>query len=395
MSQPTIAILGAGPGGLTLARLLELKGFNYVVFERDSHRSQRPQGGSLDIHVGSGQLAVKEAGLWDEFLKFARYDAPTTITDKDGNVVLRMDPEPGEGAFDRPEIDRTALRNLLLDSIPTSKIQWGRKVSRVSGSKDGTKSVEFQEGQIEAGFQLVVGADGARSKARSMVGCAEPVYEGLAYLATAVDPTHSIYPKIVERAERGTFNSVGTGNMLTLQYTGDGLYNVYIGLKLPDSWAAEGSRLLQDPPALRKWLIKEPFADWAESVTDVIRDGEGEYRMWPLGSIPLESLDWTSVPGVTLIGDAAHVTYPNGEGVNSAMHDSLQLAQKIEEFGLDSLDRAVAEYEKLMLPRAREHVKDGLATRELMFGQKAPEGFKKLFDEHVAQEQESSAIASL
>lgn len=218
------------------------------------------------------------------------------------------------------------------------------------------------------------------------IGCAEPVYEGLAYLATAVDPKHSIYPKIVERAEKGTFNSVGTGKMLTLQYTGDGLYNVYIGLKLPDSWATEGSSLLQDPPALRKWLIEEPFADWADSVTDVIQDGEGEFRVWSLGSVPLESLNWTSVPGVTLVGDAAHVTYPNGEGVNNAMHDSLELAQKIEEFGLDSLHRAVAEYEKLMLPRAREHVKDGLGTRELMFGQKAPEGFKKLFDEHAAQE---------
>ncbi|KXS96658.1 hypothetical protein AC579_6329 [Pseudocercospora musae] len=382
MTQPPIAILGAGPGGLTLARLLELKGFDYVVFERDSHRSHRPQGGSLDIHVGSGQLAVKEAGLWDDFLEFARYDAPTTITDKDGTVVFRMDPEPGEGVFDRPEIDRAALRNLLLDSVPTSKIQWGRKVSQLSRNKDGTMSVEFQEGRIEAGFQLVVGADGARSKARSMA-----IYEGLAYLATAIDPTHSIYPKIVERAGKGTFNSVGTGKMLTLQYTGDGLYNVYIGLKLPVSWAVEGSRLLQDPPGLRKWLVEEPFADWAELVTDVIRDGEGEYRMWSLGSVPHESLNWTSVTDVTLVGDAAHVTYPNGEGVNNAMHDSLQLAQKIEEFGLNSLDRAVAEYEKLMLPRAREHVKDGLGTRELMFGQKAPEGFKKVFDEHAAQEQ--------
>ncbi|EME84332.1 uncharacterized protein MYCFIDRAFT_207245 [Pseudocercospora fijiensis CIRAD86] len=372
MPQPPIAILGAGPAGLTLARLLEQKGFNYVVFERDSHRSERPQGGSLDIHVGSGQLAVKEAGLWDDFLKFARYDAPTTITDKNGKVALRMDPEPGEGVFDRPEIDRTALRNLLLDSIPASKIQWGRKVSRVSRSKGGT-----------TGFQLVVGADVGCSSPLQPT-CAEPIYEGLAYLATSVEPKHSVYPKIVRRAEKGSFNSVGSGKMLTLQYTGDGLYNMYIGLKLPESWAAtEGASLLQDPTALRKWLIGEPFADWAESVTDVIRDGEGGFRVWSLGSVPLESLNWTSVAGVTLVGDAAHVTYPNGEGVNNAMHDSLQLARKIEEFGLHSLDRAVVEYEQLMLPRAREHVKDGVGTRELMFGEKAPEGFKKLFDEHL------------
>lgn len=73
---------------------------------------------------------------------------------------------------DRPEIDRRDLRVLLLSSVPEEKIKWGARVERVQKQDDGTVSVSFADGSSESGFRLVVGADGARSKARALVGFA-------------------------------------------------------------------------------------------------------------------------------------------------------------------------------------------------------------------------------
>ena len=113
--QSPIAILGAGPSGLALARLLEVKGINYIVFERDSAPSELGQGGTLDIHAGTGQEAVKQAGLFDKFRSIARYDAQEMrMVDKDGNVLWQ---KTDEGQEDRPEIDRKDLRRLLLESV--------------------------------------------------------------------------------------------------------------------------------------------------------------------------------------------------------------------------------------------------------------------------------------
>src|SRR5712691_3860229 len=71
---PRIAIIGAGPGGLTLARILQTRHIPTTVFERESHPDERPQGGSLDLHQESGQLAVHLAGLDEQFRAIARYE---------------------------------------------------------------------------------------------------------------------------------------------------------------------------------------------------------------------------------------------------------------------------------------------------------------------------------
>lgn len=165
---PTIAILGAGPSGLVLARLLQLQNISYVVFERDTSSSGRAQGGSLDIHKEIGQKALEAAGLMDEFNKHARYeDQNTLIVDgKDGRVVFRRE---WDGQTDKPEIDRKDLRDLLLASIPKENVRWGCRVQSVQREEDGLMSISFADGEVEKGFKLVVGAEGAWSKVRPLV----------------------------------------------------------------------------------------------------------------------------------------------------------------------------------------------------------------------------------
>lgn len=164
--SPSIAIVGGGPCGLTLARLLECKGIDYVVYERDESDVSVRRGGSLDIHAETGQLALKEAGLFEEFLKYARYeDNCFKIANQQGERVFQAD----DGGRDAPEIDRIQLRQVLLDSIPSEKIHWNHVLKGVTLDKDGHHILEFTNGASVSGFKLVVGADGAWSKVRASV----------------------------------------------------------------------------------------------------------------------------------------------------------------------------------------------------------------------------------
>ena len=71
-TNPKIAIIGAGPSGLTLANLLQQYNILFTVYEFETGANERNQGGTLDLHAESGQLALREAGLYEEFKKYAR-----------------------------------------------------------------------------------------------------------------------------------------------------------------------------------------------------------------------------------------------------------------------------------------------------------------------------------
>ena len=163
---PPIAILGAGPAGLTLGRLLHLANIDFVIFEREESASKAfNRGGTLDLHTDSGQLALKEAGLYDEFKARARHNVTNKIADSQGTIFMEPD---GEGE-DKPEIDRKDLRMLLLRSVPEEKVRWASKIQSVNKDSKDSISVHFTDGGAATGFRLVVGADGAWSKARSLV----------------------------------------------------------------------------------------------------------------------------------------------------------------------------------------------------------------------------------
>lgn len=163
--SPSIAIIGGGPCGLTLARLFECKGINYVVYERDESDVSNRRGGSLDIHAETGQLALKAAGLYDEFMKHARYeDTLFTIANKQGERVFQI----GQGR-DAPEIDRIWLRQILLDSIPKEKVRWNHVLKSITLGEDGHHVLQFTNGSSASGFKLVIGTDGAWSKVRPSV----------------------------------------------------------------------------------------------------------------------------------------------------------------------------------------------------------------------------------
>ncbi|WP_228464610.1 FAD-dependent oxidoreductase [Chryseobacterium antibioticum] len=125
----SIAIVGGGPGGLTLARLLQLKNANVKVYERDLNKNARVQGSPLDMHEGSGMDALRAADLLDEFKKNYRPGADKAlIVNEHAEIVFsdhetKPDEDFGNEHF-RPEIDRGPLRNMLLDSLQPETVVW-------------------------------------------------------------------------------------------------------------------------------------------------------------------------------------------------------------------------------------------------------------------------------
>ncbi|KAK0702435.1 hypothetical protein B0T21DRAFT_378611 [Apiosordaria backusii] len=369
MTTPKIAIIGAGPCGLTLARLLECKGItDYIVYERDEGPDANRAGGSLDIHPETGQHALRQAGLIDKFKEYARYaDTAFAIGDKDGNKILQM----GEGR-DAPEIDRAELRKILLDAVPKHKIKWGHVLKEVTFGHDHKPLLHFSDGQTQSDVRLVVGADGAWSKVRRAITEAAPRYSGKTYLEGRIRRDNPFYETMAGDFGAGMYLTIGDEMITITQRQGDASYRIYFGLQTPEGFFRTLD--LHNVEATRDMLLSAKcYGDWAERYKDLIRHAT-DFWAWSLYALSKEDMNWESVSGVTLCGDAAHVTIPNGEGVNLAMTDALELATSIAQHGVEHMDKAVKQYEEEMFPRAVDSIHQGEIMADAMFV-KGPEVF--------------------
>ena len=349
--HPRIVIIGAGPGGLALARILHLGGIEASIFEREADPLARPQGGTLDLHEGSGLLAVARAGLGAEFRAIARYDDQgTRLVDKAARVLFD-DPDPGAG--NRPEVDRTALRAMLLDALPAGMVQWGRALRELRAGPDGRWRAVFdgRGADLDAGpFDLVVGADGAWSRVRPLLSPYLPQYSGLTFIEFGIDDIDARHPALARLVGRGKLDVLGDGRQIIAQRNGHSHVRGYAIFRVPADWAAQRFDY-SSPAAVRERLIAE-FADHADAITDLLRASNDHFVARPIHALPVGHC-WVHRRGLTLLGDAAHLMSPfGGEGVNAAMLDAAELGRQLLEDG--GWDRAVATYEAQMFERVIE-----------------------------------------
>ncbi|KAJ5948542.1 hypothetical protein N7454_001849 [Penicillium verhagenii] len=366
-SQAAIAIVGAGPAGLTLARLLEVAEIPYVVFERDvsaTWANEHQSSGTLDLHPTTGQAALLEAGLFPRFQSLARFGVPLTIVDSQGKVHIS---HSREGDTEEPEIDRKDLRDLLLSSVPASKILWDHKIQRIERGDNGLVTTHFENQPSRSGFRLVVGADGAWSKIRATVMPSEPQYSGIHFFSSYIQPENPIHSLAASKAGKGNYLAFGKERQIFLYYLGDGSYHVSVGLRLSEKTISEGS-VLASASALWNTVLQEYFAGWDYDLTNIVRSCDGKFRSWPLYTMAEDAIpSWSYVSGVTLVGDAAHLTVPTGDGVNNAMHDSVDLARHIISHGIHDLESATLAYEEAMRPRAVAAIQKGHWMTHHMF----------------------------
>ncbi|MCJ1480752.1 hypothetical protein MMC06_000907 [Schaereria dolodes] len=372
MSAPKVAIIGAGPAGCTLARLLIRANIPVTVFEGEESPEIRQQGGTLDLHTATGLAVLKEAGLYDEFLKYARFDGEALrVTDKKFRTYLNFGGTNPENTRGRPEIDRVQLRLLLLESLPEGVISWNCRLRSVSDDL----SLHFDHG-TEQGFGLVVGADGAWSKVRPVVTQQQPFYAGMGGMDLFISDAKERYPDLYKRVNRGSILSVGNGKNITAQQKGDGSLIVYASSRRDEHWMNSCEYDIHDPKAVKEAIAKEHH-DWAPELvkfTQVADEKNMVARslyMLPVG------LQWENRPGVTLIGDSAHLMTPYaGEGVNLAMEDAMNLAHAIiaadEAGGKEALNERVKEFENDMFKRAAKTAALTKGNMDDFFDQGAP-----------------------
>ena len=223
----SIAIIGAGLGGLTLARVLHVHGIAATVYEAEASAKARAQGGMLDIHEENGQLALQAAGLFEKFLEI-----------------------------------------------------------------------------IHAGGSL----------------------------------------------------------------------HTYVELSKPRDWI---DSIDFSDPVTALACVADEFDGWAPELTALITDGETDPVPRPIHALPVEHR-WARVPGVTLLGDAAHLMTPSGEGANLAMFDGAELGKAIAANPGD-VEAALVAYEKDLFPRSASAAAEAEGVLKLCLGPDAPQSLVDFF----------------
>ena len=315
-----IAIVGAGLGGLALARMLHVNGIDAVVYEREPSRDARGQGGMLDIH--SGQRALREAGLIDRFHAIARGEGQDMrLLTPDGTLLLQED-TPDDAPLDRPEVDRADLRNLLLDSLPEGTVRWGHAYASADNGR-----LRFADGST-ATYDLLVGADGASSRVRALLTDARPAPIGQNVVEVGIPDVDRTYPDLAAMVGRGNYWVLGDGISLAAQRNGDGRVRIGVSFyNTAEDWFATSGIPFDDPPAARARLI-ELLPGWHPRITALIEACDDTIAPRSITILPV-GLTWPPTPGVTLVGDAAHLMPPTGQGANMALLDGAQLAHAL------------------------------------------------------------------
>ncbi|MBQ0900642.1 FAD-dependent monooxygenase [Micromonospora sp. U21] len=360
-----IAIAGGGLGGLTLAQILHRHDIDAVVYEREASRSARSQGGMLDLHPESGQQALADAGLTGRFRSEARPEGEEhRILDPAGRTLVHHKPQPGSFSG-RPEIDRSALRDLLLDSLPGDAVAWHHRLVAATPRPDGGFGLTFDGGH-SADCDVLIGADGARSVVRSLLTDTR-----LSHVATLVELSISDadrrHPDLAELVGPGNLWCIGVNQVLAAQRLGDGSIRVGISLP-PDDRNMDAYR--------SKRALLDMFDGWDPSLTALIEAGSPptprRIEAMPTGT------RWAHQPGITLIGDAAHLMPPVGEGANQAMLDAAELAAELAAGPADP-DSAIQTYEEAMFTRIHPIAEMSARVQAMMLSATAADQVVRFF----------------
>ena len=381
---PKIAIIGSGIAGLTLACVLHRGGIPYTVYEAEVSLTSRKQGGPVNVHYDRGEKVLRALGLFDIYKKsmYTTGCEVNTFGDKNGKLYLHhsLDDEGGFHArADAPLVDRIEIRRLLLGSISPESVLWNSKVQSILPGSDDTLDLTFADGSSEKGFDLVVGADGAWSKARALVSQVKPSFAGQCYLESEIRSISNAPPAVLDLIKRGSYYFSDTSTALVAQRDGDRSIWIYAFVHdTPETWVKDPGFDLTDIPTAKKLFLERYWSGWSEELKAIIVNSDTDLIPRGMYMLPVGH-KWEHRAGVTLIGDAAHLMTPwGGAGGNLAMEDGYELGEAILVQGRvnhwskgdkfvnhRALSIAVKEFETAMFPRAEKQAERTASNLEL------------------------------
>lgn len=404
--SPKITIIGAGPSGLTLAVLLHKSSIPFTIYDLhapptpSSPSSSPPVSGMLDLHASSGLAALQACDLYSSFLPLTTECSQSMLVYDHLGTLVHSD-EGDLGEF-RPEISRHALTGLLLSALPSDTVRWGHKLSSAVRQEDGSVLLDFgDKGRVEA--DLVVGADGAWSKVRreTIPDAQRPRYTGVQVLAVTITKLSSRYPHLAALVGDGGMFALGSGNLVSGHRGAQDSVRLYVGVGTEDEVFAVSRGLASKTAAEvgEVYLADEKvFGRWGDGLKDLIRTAckeetarnpTGKADIRPVYELPAGHT-WNHCPGVTLIGDAAHLMTPwAGEGANIAMWDALDLAAAIDgawrEFQdgdrpwTEVVEPKLQTFEVMMAERAASRAEESSRNGKLFLQENAAKNLADLF----------------
>jgi FAD-dependent urate hydroxylase len=321
-----VLVVGAGVGGISVARGLLRDGHHVAVFERRPDAD--PGGGAVTVWSNGetvlAQLGVDMAGAGQQL------SAVRVVTSK-GHRLVNLDLAAIVDRLGAPVrmVPRRVLLERLLDGFPADRIRYNSRAVDVVSTPNGVR-IEFDDGSSAEG-DLLIGADGLHSRIRDIVGApdAQPTgwcsWQGLA-------TCHDIADKHVALLAIGSHGNLGLWPA--------GGSDVQWWFDLP--WSYDFVR-----PERPIDVIRANFTGWSDAVDRVLAtltDDDLADSPFPHFRHPIPR------PGrgaVTLLGDAAHTMPPTlAQGTNAALLDTMVLCKALSDCRNGDPAGALRWYEK-------------------------------------------------
>lgn len=333
----SIAIIGGGIGGLTLAICLKNSGYDCHIFEKNAEFSE--VGAAISIFPNALRV-YKKVGILDEILAHAGEMSKVFLKRSDGVILAKSEP-----VYDLPQIcmHRADLHSTLLNNV-NAKLYTNHELVDVKLENDNKVKVSFSNKESKI-FDAVIGADGIHSKVREyIINDGAPVFRG-----------YNIWRGIVESDFDIGYGSetYGSGQRVGIVPVRPGVYGW---------WATYNEEFMKnDEPEGTKPKLKRLFGDWHHPIPELIENTETILKNSLSDREPKRG--WTKKT-ITLLGDAAHPTTPNlGQGGCMAIEGAYILSECIKKYGLN--ENSFNNYEKLHAKRAISIVKSSLQIGQM------------------------------
>jgi 6-hydroxynicotinate 3-monooxygenase len=331
--ETSIAVVGAGIGGLTAAACLLQLGVCVDVYEQAPQFA--PVGAGIQL-TANAMKALGGLGLIEHLRHIGFVPAAFHSREWDtGNItnVLMMG-KALEQRYGAPDlmIHRARLHAALAALVPPHRIHFGKKLVAIEQNESTTNLVFADGSRVEA--SLVVGADGIHSMVReALFGAEQPRFTGrVAYRTTY--PTPLLNGMAVDERAKWW----GPDRHVVHYFTTASEDEIYFIAVVPEpnflveSWSTKGDKdallaafagchpqlraILAAAPELRKWALleRDPMRSWGNN-------------------------------GIVLLGDACHPMAPYmAQGAASAIEDAVVLARCLAQVSRDKIDAALVVY---------------------------------------------------